>query len=364
MTELAPDVDATELESSLSAALGTDVTGTEVLHDGLNLLVEITTGNDGETYVLRRPNKLRETHYMNGVRREYEVMERLRKTAIATPDPVFFCDDHSVIGEPFFVMTRLDGAPVPLGSDLPQRFREPNSRERVARLLLDTLADVHSADVEPFAEVCERFTPREQVVHALDRLDEATSVTGRELPTLRSVGEWLRRNAPSDPETTLVHGDFRPGNVLFAGSDRPEITGVLDWESAMLGDPRTELGYLLLRWRDDGDPTPSLDELQASYSNEDALDHLRAVNETGLAPFTSKPGSPTRRELVARYEAETGLAFENERFYLAQAAFLLAMVWEDLHRHRIESGAESDGDPHVEYVAMLAESIVDGEFEL
>lgn len=357
------DVPAAELESRLSAELGETVTETEVLHDGLNLTVGVSTEDGEDRYALRRPNKLRHTDLFNSLDREYRLLERLRPTAVRAPEPVLFCDDESILGDAFLVTTYLDGAAIPLGSGLPERFRTPDSRRRVAELLTDSLARIHSLDPEPFAD-CEPTSPREQVVQATARLDEATSVTGREFPTLRSVGDWLRDAAPSDPETALVHGDFRPGNVLFAGSERPEITGVLDWETAMVGDPRTELGYLLLRWRDDGDPTPSLDDVEARYPDADAIEQLREVNEAGLAPFTNGRGSPSRRELVARYEEATGISFEDARFYLAHAAFMLATVWEDLDRHQVEAGAEPDRGPHVAYLSALADSIVAGEFEL
>ena len=364
MTETEAGVDAVALESYLAAELGVDSVRTEVLHEGLNLTIGISTPNAERAYVLRRPNESQGADYSNEPDSEYEVLRRLRDAPISTPEPVLYCDDGSIVGDSFFVATHLDGEAVPLGSALPERFRNPESRRRVAEQLVAALADVHSVDAGSFPGVCERLPPREQVARDVERLDAVVGATGRELPRLRAVGEWLRRNVPSNPETTLVHGDFRPGNVLFAGDDRPELTGVLDWETTFLGDPLTELGYLLLRWRDEGDPTPSLDALEARYSNEEAIEHLRGVNEKGLAPFTAEPGSPTRRELVARYEDLTGRSFENERFYRAHAAFGLATVWADLHRRRIETGAESDWEPHVEYVAMVAESIVDGEFRL
>jgi len=229
---------------------------------------------------------------------------------------------------------------------------------------VDTLAEIHLLDAETFEDACERQSPSEQIDHSTDRLDVARGVTGHELSRLRSVADWLGRNAPSGSRTTLVHGDFRPGNVLFAETDRPEVAGVLDWESAMLGDPLTELGYLLLRWRDENDPTPSLDDLETRYSNEAVIEELRETNENGLAPFTADPGSPSRREIVARYEDETGVPFENERFYRAHAALMLATVWEDLHRYRIEAGVESDFGPRIEYMSMIADSIVGGEFRL
>lgn len=231
-------------------------------------------------------------------------------------------------------------------------------------LLVDTLASLHTLDTGPFEGVCHSMTAREQVESAVDRLDTVQSVTGSEWPTLRSVGEWLLDNVPDEAQQTLLHGDFRPGNVLFAETTPPSITGVLDWETAMLGDPLTELGYLLLRWRDDGDPTPSLSGIEARHPDSDAIEQLCEVNEYGLAPFTARAGSHTRRELVARYEDLTGIGFENERFYRAHAAFMLATVWADLYRFRVEAGDPTDREPHIEYMALLADSIVSGEFPL
>jgi aminoglycoside phosphotransferase (APT) family kinase protein len=362
MTELTQDLDTGALETYLGGELGADVTGIEVLHDGLNLVVAVETAAEG--YVLRRPRKLRDAAYMNDIEREYGVLRRLRDTAVPAPDPVLFCADESVLGDRFYVMTRLDGEVVPLGSPLPDRFRDPVLRARFADVVVDTLAAVHSVDPDPFGEVCERVTPREQVRREIARLDAVTAVTGREVPTLRAVGDWLLANAPPLTEAALVHGDYRPGNVVFAPGQRPEVVGVLDWETAMLGDPRTELGYLLLRWRDEGDPTPDVDEIAARHPEDGAVEYLRECNENGLAPFTAEAGSPTRREVVARYEGRTGRTFEHDRFYRAKAAFGLALVWEDLDRYRVEAGSETELAPHVDYVAAMAERIVDGEFPL
>jgi len=212
--------------------------------------------------------------------------------------------------------------------------------------------------------VCDHVTAGEQVARAADRLAEVTHETGEQFPTLRRVGEWLRANAPEESETTLVHGDYRPGNILFAGAERPRITGVLDWESAKLGDPLTELAYLLLRWRDEGDPTPSLASIEDRYDNEAMLQELREDNERGLAPFTARPGSPSREEFVSRYEKRTGIPYENDLFYRTYAAFSLAMVWADLHRHQLAAGEPSDYPPLVAYMAELADSIRRGEFAL
>ena len=356
--------DSARLESSLASELEADVVGTRLLQDGLNRSIAVSTPDEDPAFVLRQRRKLRDAGYIIDLDDEYAVLEGLLETPVPAPEPLLFCGDESILGGRFFLMTALDGESVPLGSRLPERFQTPAARRRVANLLVDTLADIHSLDVEAFGNPCEHVTPRDQLERSVDRLDVAAAETELDLSALREVAAWLRENAPTGVRTTLVHGDYRPGNVLFDGTTRPEVGGVIDWETALLGDPLTEVGYLLLRWRDEGDPTPDLDELEARYPDSDAVAELQAANERGLAPFTSAPGSPSRRELVARYEEQTGFSFDDWRFYLGLAAFMLATVWVDLHRHDVTAGASSDREPYIEYVTMLAESIVDGAFDL
>lgn len=112
-----------------------------------------------------------------------------------------------------------------------------------------------------------------------------------------------------------------------------------------------------------GDPTPFVEDIAARYPVDgDGIAEVRAVNEQGLAPFASKPGSPTRRELVRRYEQQTGIDFEHHRFYRAHAAFIPGTVWADLDRFQVEAGGAADRGPLIEYVALVGKGIVDGDF--
>lgn len=99
-----------------------------------------------------------------------------------------------------------------------------------------------------------------------------------------------------------------------------------------------------------------------AYGRTEALDRIERVNRTGLAPFTAEPGSPTREELIARYEERMGSSVENVGIYRAHAAVMVATVWEDLYRHNLQAGTRSDWDPHIEYMSMLAETILSGEY--
>ena len=56
---------------------------------------------------------------------------------------------------------------------------------------------------------------------------------------------------PESGPATIVHGDYRLGNVMFTG-DR--LSAIFDWELATIGDPLADVGYLLATWAQEGDP--------------------------------------------------------------------------------------------------------------
>lgn len=354
-----------DLEAYLADELGARVTDTEALDGALNTMVAVSTESTEHAYVVRQASDMRDSGRFIDLDREYRVLAALTDTDVPAPAPVVYCEDESVLGDPFAVTTYREGEPVSVGSSLPERFQTPTGRRAVGEALVDTLADVHSVPTEPFEGVCERYEPLEQVEQFAGRLDRATDASGRDVPELRRVVDWLRDHAPPEHEPRLTHGDFNSGNVCFADGTPPEITGVLDWETAALADPRTELGYLLFYWRDDGDPTPGLDAIRARYGDDhpDAVAEVAAAAEHGFYRYANRPGSPSRRELVERYEARTGLAFDHGRFYRAHAALGLAAVWEDSHARRVAAGEPTDWEPLLDYTAAVTASIVDGEFE-
>jgi len=354
-------VDTAALPAALSATLDIDVTSAEVLHDGLNRSVLVSTADDAGPYVLRQPRKFRETALFTDLRTEYELLRRLGDTPIPAPEPVAYHADESLLGDPFVVLTYLDGTVIPLGERLPERFRTAAARERLTTGLVDTLAAIHTLDTDPFAGLCERRSPKSQLDAAVDRIEAATRATGFEPLALWELIDWLRgRDGPSPTaDDRLVHGDYRPGNVLFTGEDEPTLAGVLDWDAAFLGDPRTELGYLLLRWGEKGDPPVDREPLAARYPTDEVASVVPAEGE-GLSPFTTEPGSSSRGELVARYETKSGLRFEADRYYRVHAAVLLAAVWADLHRERRSDGRESSFPVRIDHLSLLARRVIEG----
>ena len=302
----------------------------------------------GRELVLRRPPPGETADTAHDVLREYRVTDAIADTAVPVPEPLLACEDHSVIGSDFYVMERLEGHV--LRTEEPEVFADPAHRERIGEELVDTLAAIH--DVDPDAVGLGEFgrpagyTQRQvdrwgkQLAWAFERTEDERTV-----PTLRSVGDWLRDSVPESHPHTLVHGDYKLDNVMFGPDAPPTLVGVFDWEMATLGDPRADLGWMLSYWRDGKDPEPSVPELTAT--------------------FMERPGYPSRADLVDRWEDLTGRSFEHERFYRALAVYKLAALGEMFFRRYLEGNSDNPMYPAMEdRVPALAERamrIIDGE---
>ena len=298
--------------------------------------------------VLRRPPAGETAERAHDVLREFRVLDALQGTDVPVPTTVAACEDDSVIGDPFFLMERVRGD-VLRGSE-PERFATLDARELVGTELIDTLAAIHGVEYErvglgEFGHP-EGFTER-QVRRWSEQLTWAfrTTVEEREVPVLYDVMSWLTDNVPEEPPSTLVQGDYKLDNVMFAPGTPPELVAVFDWELSTLGDPRTDLGWLLSFWRDPGDPDPAL---------------------PGLTPrFMEREGYPTRRELVDRYERHTGTSYEHDRFYRTLGVYKLAALGEMFYARHLSGDSADDLYPKMhDGVPALGERamrIIEGE---
>ena len=297
--------------------------------------------------VIRRPPPGETAATAHDVLREYRVIDALQETPVRVPPTVAACEDHAVIGSDFYVMERLEGDVI--RDREPERFATPEHRQRVGQQLVDGLAEIHEVDpesvgLEEFGHP-EGFTQRqverwsEQLTWAFARTSEV-----REVPVLYEVMEWLQNNAPESHPHTLVHGDYKLDNVMFAPGTPPEIVGVFDWELSALGDPLTDLGWLLSFWWDEKDPDPPTDL---------------------VSTFVSQADYPTRQELVERYESRTGIEYEHDRFYRTLAVYKLAGLGEMFFRRYLEGNSDDplyeQMDEGVPALADRAKRIIDGE---
>jgi aminoglycoside phosphotransferase (APT) family kinase protein len=302
--------------------------------------------------VLRRPPPGETADTAHDVLREFRVIDALQNTPVRVPPTVLACEDHDVLGCDFYLMERVEGDVLREGE--PERFRNDDARGAIGAELVDGLAEIHAVDYEAVGlEEGEfgyppGFTER-QVRRWSEQLTWAFSVTAdhREVPALYEVMEWLTENVPDQPPATLVHGDYKLDNVQFGPGPEPAVVAVFDWELSTLGDPLTDLGWMLSYWWDEKDPP------------------VPAGTDTLMNRFMADEAYLTRRELVERYEAATGIDYRNDRFYRALAVYKLAGLGEMFFRRHLEGNADDPMYPKMEEgVPALAERalrIIEGE---
>lgn len=173
-------------------------------------------------------------------REEFAVLQALESTPVAAPRALWLDEDGAVLGSPSLVMERVEGVCdwFVLNSDRPEPVRSG-----LARAFLDQLVRIQQVDWRAGGlEGALRDPGVEAAAAELDRWEGVLRRVALEpVPELEIVLRWLRERARRSTRTVLVHGDFKPGNALLVG-DR--ISAVLDWETAHLGDPLEDLGWI------------------------------------------------------------------------------------------------------------------------
>ena len=178
---------------------------------------------------------------------EYALLCVAAEAGVCVPAVHWFGDAAAGLGAAFFIMDHVGGES--LGRRLLRDPRYQTTRERLPGELARELALIHAID--PADErLREHLGGQPTGIGAeVERYRGIleTAAGGHPMPVLELAGRWLERSAPVAGDTTLVHGDFRIGNVLF---DERGLTAVLDWELAHAGDPMEDLGWLCVRaWR-------------------------------------------------------------------------------------------------------------------
>ena len=287
----------------------------------------VTRGD--QRYVLRRPPDGPLPPGTHDVRREYRVLAGLSGTGVRAPHAVLLCGDPDVIGVPFYVMERIDG--VVVRNEMPAALDSPDERRRIGEELVDALVELHAVDRHT-AGLADLGKPDGFCARQVRRRREQLAMTvayTRPRPDLEQVAAWLADNVPASPPPTLVHGDYNLHNVAFAHGTPARLVAIYDWELATVGDPLTDVGWMIATWRDAGDPANVLDDLA----------------------MTARPGFLTRAELAARYEERSGRAFEHPTFYRVLALFRLAVALEGLYA--LHLAGTSDDPWHAKMEAVV-----------
>ena len=173
-------------------------------------------------------------------RLEFGILEALSDSAVPVPKVRWLDADGTRLGRPSIVMDLADGTCDYMALN---GSRPLERRLAIARRLCDRLADIHRLDwrAQGLGSILADPGDRAATAALNHWQAELRRVQLEPEPELELVLGWLRLNAPANTVTTLVHGDFKPGNVLMQGDD---VSLVLDWETAHLGDPLEDIGWV------------------------------------------------------------------------------------------------------------------------
>jgi aminoglycoside phosphotransferase (APT) family kinase protein len=265
------------------------------------------------------------------VLREARLLRAIADTPARVPEVLAVCDDESVIGMPFYVMERVLGEVIT--EQVPDVLDTPAERRRIAEQLVEALVEIHGVDWQ--ASGLEGFgKPTGYLERQLRRFKGLWEINKtRELPAVERVGGWLAEHLPDSGPATIVHGDYRLGNTMFAIETPARLVSIFDWEMATIGDPLADVGYMCMMWTEAGDPQDGLRE------------HLGRV--------TRKEGFPTRAELVARYEELSPRSMRDAEWYTALALWKSVVFMEGNYKRAV---AGSTDDP---YLKTFGEGVVE-----
>jgi aminoglycoside phosphotransferase (APT) family kinase protein len=289
----------------------------------------------GDVFVLRRgprPPISKSTHDMV---LEARIQRLLRLEGVPVPEILAVCEDESVLGVPFYVMSYLDG--VVITDEIPAALDSPEQREATSLAMVDTLVALHSIDVSD-GDLARLGRPDGYLRRQVERFGSLwDTYSQRDLPDVARVGAWLADNLPASQRASVVHGDFRAGNLMFAAEAPARVTAILDWEMATLGDPLADLGYFT-----------------ATYAEPGSL-----VTPLELTPVTRERGYFTRLELIDEYHRRhPQLDLEPLPWYQALALWKAAIFCEDIYTRWLRG--ERPGDDFAPTLETGVPTLLDG----
>lgn len=267
------------------------------------------------SYVLRRKPFGKLLPSAHAVDREFRVQSGLQKVGFPVAPQYGLCTDDNVVGSWFYVMGMVEGRTIWNGA-MPDA--SPDDRRATYDAMLDTLARLHSVDLAE-AGLEEYGKPGNYFGRQVDRWTQQYRLSETEpMEPMERLIEYLPATLPEQTRTSVVHGDYRIDNMIFA-KDRPQVLAVLDWELSTLGDPLADFTYYCMAWITDNGGRSGVADL-----DRQAL------------------GIPEIDEVVERYCAATGRdAVPDMNWYFAYNLFRLAGIMQGIKKRVIDGTASS-----------------------
>jgi aminoglycoside phosphotransferase (APT) family kinase protein len=284
-------------------------------HSNLTYLVSDGTSR----VVVRRPPPPPTPPGAHDMLREARLIGALGDTGIPVAELLATAEAGEVLDVPLYVMSFVEG-PV-ITTETPAPLDTPETRGQIGKAMVDTLVALHDVD---------------WVANGLNDLGRPEGFNRRHLQRMArliadhagnppahfaAIDSWLQERVPEESGATVVHNDFRIGNVIVAAGPPGSVLAVLDWELATIGDPLIDVAYFLASVPDPDAPLTPTQELATAM-----LGH----------------GYPSRKELSDRYAERSGRDLTGLPWYTALVHWKLAVLYEYGRRRAIRGV----GDPY------------------
>jgi aminoglycoside phosphotransferase (APT) family kinase protein len=295
--------------------LGRGPLKTELLHGGTSNVVLTLDRGGGRQMVLRRPPEVPPPGSERGVMREARVLTALNQTDVPHPICYGVCEDREVIGQPFYVMEKVQGWAGNLRDE--KIHNEPPfdgppyeyglAYAIVGGLIKLAMVDYKAVGLETFGKA-DNFLER-QVDRWAGQLasypEKYPGYEKRQIEGYDEVEAWLRANARPTRHVGIIHGDVATTNVLFRHGPPARLAAMIDWELSTIGDPMLDMGWLCGGLRDERFP-----------------DMARAHN------LIDVNNAPTKQALGRYYCAGTGRDMADFDYFCILAGFKIGCVIE------------------------------------
>ncbi|PSC07033.1 phosphotransferase family protein [Alsobacter soli] len=280
-----------------------------------NPTFRITAGSGA--YVLRRkpPGQLLKSAH--AVDREFRVISALAQTDVPVPKALALCTDESVLGTLFYVMEEVRGR---VFWDPAMPDSQPDERAAVYDAMNAALAALHSVDVQAIG-LADFGKSGDYFARQVARWSEQYRASETQpIPAMDRLIAWLGENRPPDDgRMSLVHGDYRIDNMIFAPHSA-KLLAIIDWELSTLGHPFSDLAYQCMQWR---------------LPHEGDFRGLAGVDRSAL-------GIPTEEAYVAAYCRRMGLdGIPTWTFCLAFSFFRLAAILQGVLKRVLDGNASN-----------------------
>ena len=222
------------------------------------------------------------------------------------PEILSASDSLEPLGNPYLICTEIAGETIVRRI---QRNLDDAGRPALMAQCAAALAAIHRADPGRADLACE-----DQLSAWRTELDSMGDTTA----TFEWAFRWLDANRPAPATPTLVHGDFRMGNLIVNLEAGARLAAVLDWELVHAGDPREDLAWFCIRaWRF-GAPKAlaagglgSIEDFLSAYENAGGVPVDPAGFRWWLALATLRWG------VICRYQAQRHLSGQTPSVELA-----------------------------------------------